>query len=135
MLLQQWHKTLAATLWRDIKIAHTLATGTSAYTADIKHRFDTFEDSEEALSAHYQVRTDRRCPLRNENVEQTLKGTASELQELKHEMQSAETDSDNSMTSMKVLNEAGDTVYGVMCYIVAWREQALPLSSSARVKH
>ena len=84
--------------------------------------FPTFAAALSSLKAHFQVRKDRHCPLLNQTVEDTLGGTGSELQELIVEMEKAGSIG-MAETREAVMDEAGDTFYGAMCYTVNDKER------------
>ena len=86
----QQSRAITKQLWKDMKASAIAATGSSAYVYNVKGEFPTFMSAQSALKAHYQVRKDRHCPLRNHTVDDTLGGTGSELEELIVEMEKAE---------------------------------------------
>jgi hypothetical protein len=117
---QQWH-TIVAQLWADIKTQRKSDTGSSGYTTDVTGTLGPMPEAKQRLSDHYQVRKDRHCPLRNQNVENTVQGTQAELEELVEEMTVAR-DKGIADTVQAVMDESGDTYYGAFCYTVAYKE-------------
>ena len=71
---EQWHDTTAQ-LWGDIKTQQKSDTGSSGYTKDVTGTLGSVPHAKQALGHHYQVRRDRQCPLRNQTVEHTVRGT------------------------------------------------------------
>ena len=78
---EQWHDTTAQ-LWGDIKTQRKSDTGSSGCTTDVTGTLGSLPQAKHARRYHYQVRQDHQCPLRNQTVEQTVRGTGSELEEL-----------------------------------------------------
>ena len=119
----QWHD-MTAQLWGDVKAQQKLDTGSSGYTNDVTGTLGSLSQAKQALRHHCQVRRDRQCPLRNQTVGHTVQGTASALEELIEEITAAR-DKGIANTSQSVMDESGDTYYGVFCYTVAYKENTV----------
>ena len=96
-------------------------TGSSGYTTEVTGVLGSLPQANQALRHHYQVRRDRQCPLRNQTVEHTVQGTASELDELIEEITAAR-EKGIADTLQAVMDESGDTYYGAFCCTVAYKE-------------
>ena len=118
---EQW-LTIIAQLWGDIKTKRKSDTGSSGYTTEVTGTLESLPKVKQKLSDHYQVvMRDCHCPLRNHNVENTVKGTLAELEELVEEITAAR-EKGIADTVQSVMDESGDTYYGAFCYIVAYKE-------------
>ena len=122
VILRSVTDTLAPKIWKQVKAQAEQATGTSGYTAEVQGRFSTLAQAIVGWKQHFQTRTDRQCPMRSRTTGDILRGTSAEVDELMEVIDQTRTQGRNSVKS-KVMDEAGDSLYGMLCYAALWREQ------------
>ena len=109
-----------AVMWKAAKKQQTAMTGSSSYVTEVTGKFSSLQEATIAWQQHYEDR--KQCPLRNHTIADTLRGTCSEVTELKIEIDKAQQEG-LAATRLAVMDEAGDVWYGAQCYIVAYKEQ------------
>ena len=122
ILLRSIADTLAPKLWKQAKAQAEQATGTSGYTAEVQGKFISLPQAIQGWQQHFQVRTDRQCTMRNRTTEDTLRGTSDEVAELMEVIDQTRTQGRDQVRS-KIMDEAGDSFYGMLYYAALWREQ------------
>ena len=122
VLLRGITDTLAPKIWKQVKAKAEQSTGTSGYITEVQGRFGTLNQAITGWEQHFRTRTDRQCPLRSRTTEDILGGTSAEVDELMEVVDQTRTQGRNSVRS-RIMDEAGDSLYGMLCYASLWREQ------------
>ena len=63
-------------------------TGSSSYVTEVTGKFSSLQEATIAWQQHYEDR--KHCPLRNHTIADTIRGTGSEVTELKVEIDKAQ---------------------------------------------